>query len=117
MGRRLVVVVLLLVAAAVAVAVAVRPETESAPTLQELDDPARAACETFMPEAGAVRDGTLTGQRLFGLLQDTYDDARLSRTEGFAERVATLNTAAINGDVETLRRDVLGLQLACQQGA
>lgn len=116
MARRVVVVLLLLVAAGTLAVALTRPDAETPlPSRQELDERAVQACETFEPQAGAVRDGTLVGQQLYGLLQDTYDDARLSETPGFAERVARLNSAAINGDTETLQRDVLGLQLACQQ--
>ena len=62
-----------------------------------------------------LRRGQLTGPRLFRALQDTFNDARLSKTPGFAQQVALLNSAAINGDEQTLRQGVLKLQLTCQQ--
>ena len=115
MARRIVVVLLLLVGVATVAVAATRPDAARQPARQQLDEPAVAACETFVPRAGEVRDGSLVGVPLYKVLQDTYDDGRLSKTPGFAERVARLNQVAINGDTETLQRDVVALQLACQQ--
>jgi len=108
------VVLLLLAVGAVGLAVA-RPDAARVPTRQQLDEAAVAACERFEPAAGPVRSGELAGEPLFRVLQDVYNDARTSETEGFAERVAELNTAAINGDTDALRSGVLALQLTCQQ--
>jgi hypothetical protein len=108
--------VLLLVLGAGAVALAVaRPGAEPVPTRQQLDDAAVAACERFEPVAGPVRSGELQGEPLFRVLQDVYNDALSSQTDGFAQRVADLNSAAINGDVQAVRSGVLALQLTCQQ--
>jgi hypothetical protein len=65
--------------------------------------------------AAQVRSGALAGEELFRALQDVFNDARLSQTEGFSQRVADLNSAAINGDEQALRQGVLALQLTCQQ--
>jgi hypothetical protein len=108
--------VLLLLVAGGAVALAVsRPGAEPVPTRQVLDEPAVAACERFEPVAGPVRSGELVGEPLFRVLQDVYNDALPSTTEGFSQRVAELNSAAINGDEQALRQGVLALQLVCQQ--
>lgn len=93
----------------------VRPGAEPQPTRQQLDEAAVEACEVFEPAAAGVRDGTLEGRPLYRALQDTYDQAQRSRTEGFAQQVAELNSAAINADEQTLRQGVLALQLTCQQ--
>lgn len=106
---------LALVAAGAVVLTVVRPGAEPQPTRQELDDAAVAACEVFEPAAAGVRSGELEGEPLFRVLQDTFNEARLSETEGFADQVFRLNSAAINGDEQTLRQGVLALQLTCQQ--
>lgn len=93
----------------------VRPGAEPQPTRQQLDEPAVAACERFEPVAAQVRAGELSGPPLYRVLQDVFDDARTSSTPGFAQRVADLNSAAINGDEQTVRQGVLALQLTCQQ--
>ena len=98
-----------------AVLAVVRPGGEPQPTGQELDEDALAACEVFEPAAAGVRSGDLQGRELFRVLQDTFNDARTSQTEGFAQLVAELNSAAINGDEQGLRQGVIALQLTCQQ--
>jgi hypothetical protein len=108
------VLLVLLAGGAVALAVA-RPGADPVPTRQQLDEAAVAACERFEPVAGPVRSGELQGEQLFRVLQDVYNDALTSETEGFTERVGALNSAAINGDTEALRSGVLALQLTCQQ--
>lgn len=113
MARRLIVALLLVVGVGTA-ALAVGRAGSSSSSGPPLDEPAVAACRFFGPQAGAVRDGSLVGQPLYRLLQDTYDSARLSRTPGFAERVATLYQSAMSLDAAALRRDVLGLQLVCR---
>ena len=62
-----------------------------------------------------MRNGELSGPPLYRALQDVFDDARSSGTPGFSQRVADLNTAAIQGDEQKVRQDVLALQLVCQQ--
>jgi len=103
------------VAVGVVVFAVVRPGGDAQPTRQDLDEPAVAACETFEPAAAQIRSGELVGEPLFRVLQDSYNDAINSRTVGFAEKVADLNTAAINNDEQQLRQGVLALQLTCQQ--
>jgi hypothetical protein len=114
-ARRIVVALLALVAVGVVVLVVVRPGVDPQPTRQQLDEPAVAACEVFEPAAAQVRAGELEGEPLFRVLQDTFNQARLSDTPGFAQQVAELNSAAINDDQQTLRQGVLALQLRCQQ--
>jgi len=106
---------LALVAVAVTVLAVVRPGGEAQPTRQQLDEAAESACEQFEPVAAQVRSGELTGPPLYRALQDVFNDARLSATPGFSQRVADLNTAAIKGDEQKVRQDVLALQLVCQQ--
>lgn len=99
-----------------AVALAVtRTGADPQPSRQELDEDAIAACEVFEPAADGVRSGELQGRELFRVLQDTFNDARTSQTEGFAQLVAELNSAAINGNEQELRQGVIALQLTCQQ--
>ena len=114
---RIVLAAVALVAVAVTLLAVVRPgdEGEAQPTRQQLDEPAEAACERFEPVAAQVRSGELTGARLYRALQDVYNAGRRSGTEGFAKRVAELNSAAINGDEQAVRQGVLSLQLVCQQ--
>jgi hypothetical protein len=109
------VALLALVAAGAIVLAVVRPGAEPQPTRQELDEAAVAACEVFEPAAAGVISGELQGEPLFRVLQDTFNQARLSETEGFADRVFRLNSAAINGDSQAVRQGVLALQLTCQQ--
>jgi hypothetical protein len=108
-------VLLALVAVGAVVLALVRPGGDAPPTRQQLDEAAVAACERFEPAAAQVRSGALQGEPLFRLLQDVFNDARLSGTEGFSERVGELNSAAINDDEQGLRQGVLALQLTCQQ--
>lgn len=113
---RVVVVALLAVVAVGAVVLAVdRSGAGPQPTRQQLDEAAVAACERFEPAAADIRSGELEGEPLYRVLQDVYNDAQDSRTEGFTGKVFTLNSAAINGDEQTLRQGVLELQLTCQQ--
>lgn len=84
------------------------------PSRQELDEAAEAACAVFEPTAAEIRAGTLQGRPLYRALQDVYNQAQRSTTEGFAQQVAELNSSAINGDAATLRDDVIALQLACR---
>lgn len=106
---------LALVAVGVVVFAVVRPGGDAQPTRQELDEAAVTACERFEPAAAEVRSGALQAEPLFRLLQDVFNDARRSETEGFSERVGKLNSAAINGDEQAVRQGVLALQLTCQQ--
>jgi hypothetical protein len=92
-----------------------RPGADPQPTRQQLDQAAVEACELFEPAAAQVRSGELQGKPLFRLLQDVFNQGRVSETEGFADQVTALNTAAINGDDQTVRQRVLALQLTCQQ--
>ena len=114
---RIVLAAVALVAVAVTLLAVVRPgdEGEAQPTRQQLDEPAEAACERFEPVAAQVRSGELTGGPLYRALQDVYNVGRSSGTDGFAQRVADLNSAAINRDEQALRQGVLSLQLVCQQ--
>ena len=114
-ARKIVVALLALVAVGVVVLAVVRPGADPQPTRQELDDAAIAACERFEPAAAQVRSGELQGPPLFRVLQDTFNDARRSQTDGFFQQVTELNTAAINDDQQALRQGVLALQLTCQQ--
>ena len=107
--------VLLLVAIGAVALVLARPDADPQPTRQQLDAAAVEACEVFEPAAAGVRDGSLQGEPLFRVLQDTFNQAQLSQTPGFVERVTALNTAAINGDEQTVRQGVLALQLTCPQ--
>lgn len=100
--------------AAVALTIA-RPGADPQPTRQQLDEAAVAACEVFEPAAAGVSSGELAGEPLFRVLQDTFNQAQSSETPGFVEQVATLNSAAINGDDQSVRQGVLALQLTCQQ--
>lgn len=106
---------LLLVGVGAVALTVVRPGAEPQPTRQQLDEPAVAACEVFEPAAAGVRSGELQGEPLFRVLQDVFNQARLSETEGFAQQVAQLNNAAINGRTQDLEQGVLQLQLTCQQ--
>ena len=106
---------LLLVAVAAVALTVVRPGADPQPTRQQLDEAAVEACEVFEPAAAQVRSGELQGEPLYRVLQDVYDQGRVSETPGFAEQVTALNTAAINLDEQTVRAGVLKLQLTCQQ--
>lgn len=79
-----------------------------------LDDRARAACEIYTPIVDDVRSGELSGPRLFRALQDVFNEARLSATEGFDDVSRLLLNAAIAGDVEA-RNDLADqLEDACE---
>lgn len=92
-----------------------RPGVDPQPTRQQLDEAAVAACERFEPVAAQVRSGNLAGPPLYRVLQDVFDDARKSGTPRFAQQVANLNSAAINGDEQAVQQRVIALQLTCQQ--
>lgn len=82
---------------------------------RQLDEAAVAACEVFEPEAEQVLSGELQGRPLYRALQDVYNQAQRSQTEGFPQQVAELNSAAINGDDAGLRERAGALQRTCQQ--
>lgn len=100
---------------AVALFAVLRPGVDPQPTRQQLDEAAVAACERFAPVAAQVRSGNLAGPPLYRALQDVFNDARTSSTPGFAQQVANLNSAAINGDQKAVKQGVIALQLTCQQ--
>ena len=84
-----------------------------APEQPPLDDAATRACELFTPIAADVREGRLTGPPLFRALQDVFNEARLSKTEGFGPQVQMLYSTAIGGDRAAIAERVDGLQTRC----
>lgn len=84
-----------------------------APEPPPLDDAAQRACAIFTPIAADVREGRLTGPPLFRALQDVFNEARLSMTEGFGPQVQELYTTAIGGDQAAVAERVDGLQSRC----
>ncbi len=106
---------LVLVAAVVFVSRGV-PGNSNGPEAPALDGPAQRACALFAPIASDVRDGRLTGPPLFRALQDVFNEARLSKTEGFGLQVQSLYSTAIGGDRGAIAEGVNGLQTRCAGG-
>lgn len=88
-------------------------EQEALPELGELDDQARAACELYTPVADDVRSGELTGPPLYRSLQDVYNVARQSQTEGFADAFADLINASIVEDDQARLAQLERIDEAC----
>lgn len=84
-----------------------------APEQPPLDDAAMRACDLFAPIAADVREGRLTGPPLFRALQDVFNEARLSTTEGFGLQVQQLYSTAIGGDQAVVAERVDALQTRC----
>lgn len=97
------------------------PEQSASPTspdraqeIGELDGRARASCALLLPIADDVRTGKLTGPPLFRALQDVFNAARETETEGFAVRVADLLNASIREDEMARIAQLRELVAACE---
>ena len=89
------------------------PGSSQAPEAPPLDDAAQRACAVFEPKAADIREGRLTGPPLFRALQDVFNEARLSETEGFSVAVQSLYSASIAGDQPVKQQRLDEIARAC----
>ena len=78
-----------------------------------LDDAGRQACSMYGAIHEEVRSGRLTGPSLFRALQDVFNQAGRSATEGFEVQVQGVYSAAIAADQPLLTQRADGLQARC----
>lgn len=82
-----------------------------------LDDAARQACTMYGAIHEEVRSGRLTGPRLFRALQDVFNQAGRSGTEGFVLQVQDLYGSAVAEDPAAVTQRADALQTRCAADA
>jgi hypothetical protein len=81
---------------------------------ERLDDAAERACAELSPVVREIESGELTGPPLFRALQDVYNEARRSDTEGFADQVQDVYSAAIAENPDAVQERLTTLRGTCR---